>query len=131
MYNARPRSGGYCNLKLPAPWNRRHTGTSMSKNVKWDTKQLRAIGHKLKPVVAVAGNGLTENVLSELNRALTDHELIKVKLAVGSKEARKSVATEICEQTKAELVQSIGNIIVIVRRSEKPDPKLSNLIKRG
>ena len=101
----------------------------MSKKANWDIKQLRAIGHKLKPIVTVAGNGLSEGVLAELNRALTDHELIKIKLAVGSREARKEVAQDICEQCGAELVQSIGNIIVIMRRSPTPDPKLSNLIK--
>jgi len=101
----------------------------MSKKANWDIKQLRAIGHKLKPIVTVAGNGLSEGVLAELNRALTDHELIKIKLAVGSRETRKEVAQEICEQSGAELVQSIGNIIVIMRRSATPDPKLSNLIK--
>ena len=101
----------------------------MNKKADWNTKQLRAIGHKLKPVVTVAGNGLSEGVIAELNRALGDHELIKVKLAVGSGEARKQVTRDICAQVEAELVQSIGNIIVIMRRSPKPDPKLSNLIK--
>ena len=61
---------------------------SMSKKTKPDSKQLRAIGHKLKPLVTVAGNGLSENVVAELERALSDHELIKVKLAVGGKDAR-------------------------------------------
>ena len=67
----------------------------MSKKANWDIKQLRAIGHKLKPIVTVAGNGLSEGVLAELNRALTDHELIKIKLAVGSRETRKDVAQQI------------------------------------
>jgi RNA-binding protein len=102
----------------------------MSNKANWDIKQLRAVGHKLKPVVTVAGNGLTDNVLAELDRALTDHELIKIKLAVGAREARSEMAKQICEKSGAELVQSIGGIIVLLRRSEKPDPRLSNLIKR-
>lgn len=102
----------------------------MSKKANWDIKQLRAIGHKLKPVVTVAGNGLSETVLAELNRALNDHELIKVKLAVGTREARKQVAEEVCKQCGAKLVQSIGNIIVVMRRTKTPDPRLSNLVKR-
>ena len=102
----------------------------MSKKANQDIKQLRAIGHKLKPVVTIAGNGLTEGVIAELDRALNDHELIKIKLAVGSREARSAVATEICERSRAELVQSIGNVMVILRRTDKPDPRLSNLIRR-
>lgn len=101
----------------------------MSKKANQDVKQLRAIGHKLKPVVTVAGKGLTENVLAELDRALTDHELIKVKLAAGSREARSTMAAQMCEQTGATLVQSIGNVVLLLRPSPKPDPKLSNLIK--
>jgi RNA-binding protein len=101
----------------------------MSKKTNQDIKQLRAIGHKLNPVVTIAGNGLTENVLAELERALGDHELIKVKLAVGSRETRSAVAQEICDRSGAELVQSIGNVIVILRRSANPDPRLSNLIR--
>jgi RNA-binding protein len=102
----------------------------MSNKANWDIKQLRAVGHKLKPVVTVAGNGLTDNVLAELDRALTDHELIKIKLAVGARAARSEMAKQLCEKSGAELVQSIGGIIVLLRRSEKPDPRLSNLIKR-
>jgi len=101
----------------------------MSKNVKQDTKQLRAIGHKLSPVVTVAGKGLTENVIAEIDRALGDHELIKIKLAVGDKAARAEVAQALCTACKAELVHSIGSMILVLRRSAKPDPRLSNLIR--
>ncbi|WHU44941.1 YhbY family RNA-binding protein, partial [Pseudomonas fulva] len=41
-------------------------------------KQYKSIGHDLKPVLIVAGNGLNEGVVAELERALADHELIKV-----------------------------------------------------
>ena len=101
----------------------------MSKKTNQDIKQLRAIGHKLKPVVTIAGKGLTETVVAELERALADHELIKIKLAVGSREARAATAEDICNRTGAELVQSIGNVAVILRRTAKPDPRLSNLIR--
>ena len=102
----------------------------MSKNANQDIKQLRAIGHKLKPVVTIAGKGLSESVIAEVDRALTDHELIKIKLAVGSRDARAAVAAEICDHSGAEIVQSIGNIIVVLRRTAKPDPRLSSLIRR-
>jgi RNA-binding protein len=102
----------------------------MSKNPSQDSKQLKAIGHKLHPVVTIAGKGLSENVLAELNRALNDHELIKIKLAVGDKAAREAVAQELCAATKSKLVHSIGGVILILRRSAEPDPRKSNLIRR-
>ena len=101
----------------------------MSKKGSPDNKQLRAIGHKLKPIVTVAGNGLSEGVITEIDRALTDHELIKIKLAVGGKDARTAVSEEICERAGAEVVQSIGNVILVLRRTAEPDPRLSNLIR--
>ena len=73
----------------------------MSKKANQDIKQLRTIGHKLKPIVTIAGNGLSEGVWAELDRALSDHELIKIKLAVGSREARAAVTAEICDRTGA------------------------------
>ena len=101
----------------------------MSNKANQDIKQLRTIGHKLKPVVTIAGNGLSDSVKAELERALNDHELIKLKLAVGSREARSAVTEEICASLGAQLVQSIGNVVVILRRTQKPDPRLSNLIR--
>ncbi len=101
----------------------------MSKTSKQDIRQLRAIGHKLKPVVTIAGKGLSDNVIGEIDRALTDHELIKIKLAVGGKEARTQVSEELCERAGAEVVQSIGNVILVLRRTQNPDPRKSNLLR--
>ena len=94
-----------------------------------DKKYLRSLGHQLKPVVTVAGNGLTETVLAELERALGDHELIKVKLAVGNRDAKKAIVNEICLQSEAILIQSIGHMILLFRKADKPNPKLSNLLR--
>ena len=55
-----------------------------------DKKYLRRLGHNLKPVVTIAAKGLTEPVCAEIERALADHELIKIKLAVGDRAAKKS-----------------------------------------
>lgn len=99
----------------------------MSKHTGPDVKQLRAIGHKLKPVVTVAGKGVNDNVIAEIDRALNDHELIKIKLAVGGRDSRQAVAEEICERAGAEVVQAIGNVILVLRRTAEPDPRLSNL----
>ncbi|MFV0278701.1 MAG: YhbY family RNA-binding protein [Parahaliea sp.] len=101
----------------------------MSKNNGPDDRQLRAIGHKLKPVVTVAGNGLNDNVATEIDRALNDHELIKIKLSVGSREARQAMADEICQHSGARIIQAIGNVILVLRRSAEPNPRLSNLLR--
>jgi RNA-binding protein len=96
---------------------------------KHDTRQLRAIGHKLKPIVTVAAKGLTDTVVQEIERALSDHELIKVKLVVGGPDARRTVSEEICAKTGADLIQSTGAVLLLLRRSKEPNPRLSNLIR--
>ncbi len=95
-----------------------------------DKKHLRRLGHNLKPVVTIAAKGLTDNVSAELERALSDHELIKIKLAVGDRDAKQAVSDEICQKFKAELVQSIGHILLIYRAAKSPNPKLSNLLRK-
>ena len=96
---------------------------SASKN-----KQFRTIGHKLKPVLTVADRGLTSGVVNEALRALHDHELIKVKLAVGDRTAKQLLIDELCHQTTAELVHTIGNIALIYKATKKEKSTLSNLI---
>ncbi|MDG1165637.1 MAG: YhbY family RNA-binding protein [Porticoccaceae bacterium] len=95
-----------------------------------DKKHLRRLGHNLKPVVTIAGKGLTDNVGTEIERALADHELIKVKLSVGDRDAKKALTDQICQQYDALLVQSIGHIVLLYRKAKTPNPKLSNLLRQ-
>ena len=92
-------------------------------------KQYRNLGHKLNPVVTIAAEGLTSGVLNELNRALNDHELIKVKIAREDRQQRKQLIHQICQDTGAELIDDIGKIALILRPVKNPNPKLSNLLR--
>ena len=92
-------------------------------------KHFRSLGHKLNPVVTLADKGYSEAVAAELERALEDHELIKVKLNVGEPADRKAMAAHICEQSGAQLVQSIGKVALLYRAAKKPNPRLSNLLR--
>jgi RNA-binding protein len=83
-------------------------------------RNLRGLTHHLKPTVIVADKGLSETVVAEIERALTDHELIKIKLR-SDRETRKAWTLSIAEQCKAELIQSIGQVACFYRRNdEKP-----------
>lgn len=81
-------------------------------------KQMKTKAHELKPVIMIGQAGLTEAVLKEIEIALDTHELIKIKIRA-EKEERKLIQQHVCSETKAELVQSIGQIIVIYRK--KPE----------
>ena len=43
-------------------------------------RHLRALGHKLKPLVLIGKKEIEEALVTEVNAALDHHELIKVKL---------------------------------------------------
>jgi RNA-binding protein len=90
-------------------------------------KQFKSIGHHLKPVLIVADNGLTEGVLAELERALNDHELIKVQLRITEREDRLQLINELCKAGNAELAQVIGKMALIYRKNPKPNKNLSNI----
>jgi len=94
-----------------------------------DKKKFRAIGHHLKPVVTVAGNGLNENVMSEISRALLDHELIKIKVLAEDRDERKSLIQAINTANQAAIIQTIGNMALLYKAAKKPNPALSNILR--
>lgn len=96
-----------------------------------ERKRLRQIGHALNPVVMVGGSGLTDSVIEEAVRALTDHELIKIKVAGEDRDARAEVIDALAQATQAEVVQKIGKIALLYKKAAKQNPKLSNLVRNA
>jgi RNA-binding protein len=92
-------------------------------------KAYKRIGHHLKPVVIISEQGTTDGVLAELDRALNDHELIKVRITVEDRETKQMLIQEICQASGAELVQVIGKMAILLRRNKTPNPNLSNLVR--
>jgi len=86
-------------------------------------KYLRGLAHHIKPVVMVAGKGLTDNVLHEIDLALLHHELIKVRLRVSPAE-QTQFSERILTASNAERIHTVGQILVLYRRNAD-DPKLS------
>lgn len=82
-------------------------------------RALRAAAHHLDPVVSISQNGLSESVLKEIDRSLTAHGLIKVKLHGIERDVRADLLNDVCAQLGCAPVQQIGNILVIWR--EKPE----------
>ena len=80
-------------------------------------QDLKAKAHHLKPVVLLGAKGLTPAVIDETNNALLIHELIKVKINGAEKPERIMIATDLCQQLQAELVQLIGNTAIVYRKN--------------
>ena len=92
-----------------------------------DRKRFKAIGHSLNPVVIISHKGLSANIRNEIDRALSDHELIKIKILTAKRADRDDISKEICRHHNAECIQGIGRVILIYRPSKNTSPRLSNL----
>jgi RNA-binding protein len=78
-------------------------------------KQLKGMGHSLKPVVIIGQHGMKQSIDDEIAIALKYHQLIKVKVGIGDRDLRDELIAQIGETHHAILVQRIGNIAVLYR----------------
>ena len=83
-------------------------------------KYLRALAHDLKPIVYIGHQGLSDAVLKEADRALSDHELIKIRF-VDYKDEKKELAEKIAAHTGAALLGITGHLACLYRPSPLQD----------
>jgi RNA-binding protein len=84
-----------------------------------ERETLKSRAHSLEPVLQVGQAGLSDALVSEIARALTAHELIKVRILDDDRESRVAIGDAICERTDAAAVQRVGKVLVLWR----PKPK--------
>ena len=80
---------------------------------------LKARAHPLEPVVIVGGKGLTDEVVKAVDRALTAHELIKVRAPAIERAVREETMNMLCQSTGAVPVQIIGKVFVLYRKKDE------------
>jgi RNA-binding protein len=95
-----------------------------------ERRALKARAHALEPTVLVGSGGLTPAVAGEINRNLTAHELIKVRVMGDDRDAREDILKRICEDLGAAPVQHIGKILVVYRPKPESPPKPRPKAKR-
>ena len=78
---------------------------------------LKAQAHSLKPVVLLGNDGLSENVIKEIDSSIEHHELIKVRLNAG--DSRKEQGQQAADAVKAELVTVVGRIAILFRQRKE------------
>jgi putative YhbY family RNA-binding protein len=94
-------------------------------------KSLKARAHGLRPVVLLGAAGLTQNVVREIDRALTAHQLVKIKVPGDDRDQRAQIATDLAGNLAAANVLSIGKMIVLFRpqpeseEKNEPDPLMN------
>lgn len=83
---------------------------------------LKARAHALEPVVQIGQAGASEGVLAEIERALTAHGLIKVRLAGADRASREELSDRVCAHTGAAAVQQVGRVLVLWRPRPDDEP---------
>jgi RNA-binding protein len=86
-------------------------------------RHLRGLGHELKPIVLVGKGGIDDGLIAALDQALTDHELVKIKLGEAAGLDRQAAATELAAKTRSEVAQVLGNTVLLYR-ADPDDPKI-------
>ena len=81
-------------------------------------RYLKGLAHSRKVVVSIGGKGLVDSVVTEIDEALTHHELLKIKLPVLSRQDREQLLASICEATGSDQVQTIGRVGVLFRAAD-------------
>ncbi len=87
-----------------------------------ERRSLASQAHHLSPVVLLGSNGLTPAVMQEIDRALTSHELIKIRLTGAERDDRKGLAAQITDTLSCAAVQQIGLVLVLYRQRPPEEP---------
>jgi putative YhbY family RNA-binding protein len=84
---------------------------------------LKARAHHLDPVVLLGHAGLTDAVLREIDRALTAHELVKIRVPLDDRAQREQWHAQIAEQLAAARVSAIGKLLIVFRPAPEAEPE--------
>jgi RNA-binding protein len=77
-------------------------------------RYLRGLAHPLRPLVQVGESGVTDAVVAAVDRALLDHELVKVRLQ--RPEDKRAAARRLAERTGSALCGLVGHTVILYRR---------------
>lgn len=80
-----------------------------------ERSHLKARAHALAPLVQVGQAGVTAQLIAEVDRALTAHELIKVRVASDDRDRRVALGDELAEATNAAVVHRVGKVLILWR----------------
>lgn len=84
-----------------------------------ELRELKARAQRLEPVLKIGRSGVSDAFLASLDAALALHGLVKIKFT-DFKEEKKTLAPQIAEKSRSELIMRVGNVAVFHRA--KPEP---------
>lgn len=81
--------------------------------------ELKKIAHKLEPKVLIGKNGISDNLIKQIDQVLIKEEIIKVKILNNNMDEKDEILAEIIDKLGAEYVSSLGNKFVLYKRNEE------------
>jgi RNA-binding protein len=84
-------------------------------------RHLRALAHDAKPVVQLGRHGLSAPFLAEVERALEEHELIKVRLRGAERAERRQIVDELGSRLRCEPLGTVGQVAILYRPAAEPE----------
>ena len=85
-----------------------------------DRRHLRSLAHSLDPVVQIGAAGVTPGVIGALDRALADHELVKVRIT-RERDERREIADALAEATRSSVAGLVGHVAMLYRPAREPE----------
>ncbi|UTL71373.1 ribosome assembly RNA-binding protein YhbY [Bacillus halotolerans] len=80
---------------------------------------LRSKAHHLSPIFQVGKGGVNDNMIKQISEALEARELIKISVLQNCEDDKNDVAEGLVKGSRAQLVQTIGNTIVLYKESKE------------
>lgn len=82
--------------------------------------ELRAKANPLEPIFQIGKDGISDNLISQIDDALDVRELLKVRIHLETAPKKpKEFAQELADALGAEVIQVIGGVIVLYRKIDK------------
>jgi RNA-binding protein len=91
-----------------------------------DRARLKARAHGLDPVVQMGAAGLTDAVVAEVDKALTAHELIKVRIGGEDRAERAALGDDVAARTDAHVVHRVGKVLILFRPRPKEETSVTS-----
>lgn len=86
-------------------------------------RYLRGLGHSLDPIVRLGKGGVDDGLVAALDEALTQHELVKVRIGTEAPEDRHAAAEQLAKLSNSAIAQILGRTVLLYRRRKK-EPKI-------
>ncbi len=85
---------------------------------------LRGLANNLTSIFQIGKNGISDNLIKQIDDALEARELIKLNVLDTSPDEAINIANSLAHNTNSELVQIVGNKITLFRQKKK-DSKIN------